>query len=130
MLSLSMKSGEYLTINGNIVVQVFRDSGPQFRVAVKAPREVPIVRGEVLERTEARPDGLLDQGPKKTPSDRVRSARRLDQFMERKERQSAAIREMRALLDRMDTAEGSDLRTGLQKLRTQLDLVAETTGKD
>ena len=49
MLSLQLKSGEYLTIGEDIAVQIFQ-TGSSFRVAVKAPREIPIVRGEVLER--------------------------------------------------------------------------------
>ena len=55
MLSLQLKSGEYLTIGDEIAVQIFEESGSTFRVAVKAPREIPILRGEVLERTGERP---------------------------------------------------------------------------
>ena len=59
MLSLQMKSGEYLTIGENIAVQVFQ-AGSSFRVSVQAPREIPILRGEVRERAGAeRPPGLL-----------------------------------------------------------------------
>lgn len=36
MLSLQLKSGEYLTIGDDIVVQVFEQGGT-IRVAVKAP---------------------------------------------------------------------------------------------
>ena len=54
MLSVQLKNGEYLTIGENIVVQVYQ-TGQGFRVAVEAPRDVPIVRGEVLERTGNRP---------------------------------------------------------------------------
>ena len=54
MLSLQLKSGEYLTIGDEIAVQIFEESGSTFRVAVKAPREIPILRGEVLERTGER----------------------------------------------------------------------------
>ena len=55
MLSLQLKSGEYLTIGDDIVVQVFEQGGT-IRVAVKAPRELPILRGEVHERDGQRPD--------------------------------------------------------------------------
>ena len=65
MLSLQLKSGEYLTIGDDIVVQVFEQGGT-IRVAVKAPRELPILRGEVRERDGQRPDGLLRQRPKTT----------------------------------------------------------------
>ena len=56
MLFLQLKSGEYLTIGEDIAVQVFHG----IRVAVKAPKEVSILRGEVRERNgEARPEGLI-----------------------------------------------------------------------
>ena len=64
MLSLQLKSGEYLTIGDEIAVQIFEESGSTFRVAVKAPREIPILRGEVLERTGERPGGLREKRPK------------------------------------------------------------------
>lgn len=44
----------------DIVIQVFRETGDKIRVAVKAPREMSVLRGEVLERTgEDRPSGVL-----------------------------------------------------------------------
>ncbi len=83
MLSLELKSGDYFTINENIVVQVFRDSGSEFRVAIKAPREIPIVRGKVLERNgEKRPNCLLDRRPK-SPSDRIHNAKRFEKLAKR-----------------------------------------------
>ena len=67
MLFLQLRSGEYLTIGEDIAVQVFQETGDRIRVAVKAPRDMTILRGEVLERTgENRPDGLLK--PKKPGS--------------------------------------------------------------
>ena len=64
MLSLNLKDGEYLTIGDDIVIQVFTSS--TIRLAVQAPREVPIVRGEVLERNgENRPDCVVEQSPEK-----------------------------------------------------------------
>lgn len=83
MLSLQLKSGEYLTIGNDIVVQVF-DQGGAIRVAVKAPRELSILRGEVHERDGERPGGLLRQRPK-TPSERVRNARRMEELARKKE---------------------------------------------
>ena len=82
MLSLQLKSGEYLTIGDDIVVQVF-DQGGSFRVAVKAPREMTILRGEVRERAADRPDGLLSQR-NKTPSERRRNERRMEELARRR----------------------------------------------
>ena len=59
MLSLYLKDGEYLTIGDEIVVQVFTNS--TIRLSVKAPKDMTILRGEVLERNgNERPDCLLD----------------------------------------------------------------------
>ena len=58
MLCLMLKEGEYLTIGEDIVVQVFPDSKSRVRLAVKAPRDVTILRGDLLEKSGAkRPDG-------------------------------------------------------------------------
>ena len=60
MLVLQLKSGEYLTIGEDIAIQVFPDSANNVRVAVKAPRDMTILRGEVRERNGAqRPKGLV-----------------------------------------------------------------------
>ena len=59
MLTLGRKPGEYIVINGNIVVTVDEEDGI-FRVSVDAPREVSIVRGEVYEKDRPRPACLDD----------------------------------------------------------------------
>ena len=83
MLSLQLKSGEYLTIGNDIAVQIFKQPGSTFRVAIKAPREIPILRGELHERTEQRPAGLRDSRPK-SPSERRRNAAQLDKLAARR----------------------------------------------
>ena len=54
MLVLSRKEGQCLVIDhprhGPIVVQVVDICAGRVRLGVTAPREVPIVRGEVLEQ--------------------------------------------------------------------------------
>ena len=66
MLFLQLNPGEYLTIGEDIAVQVFLDSGSRIRVAVNAPKEMTILRGEVRERSGAkRPEGLV--GPMAAP---------------------------------------------------------------
>ena len=62
MLSLQLNSGEYLTIGEDIVIQVF--GGSAAKVAVQAPRELTVLRGEVWERNGGkRPDCLLGEKP-------------------------------------------------------------------
>ena len=64
MLSLQLRDGEYLTIGDDIVIQVF--TGATTQVLVQAPKDMTILRGEVLERNgEARPACLYSQSPAK-----------------------------------------------------------------
>lgn len=59
MLFLQLNPGEYLTIGEDIAIQVFQDSGSKIRVGVSAPRDLPVLRGEVRERAGGpRPEGL------------------------------------------------------------------------
>ena len=51
MLQLSLRPGEYLTIHGDIVVQLAQLSGSRAFLRVEADRSIPIVRGKVLERS-------------------------------------------------------------------------------
>ncbi len=120
MLSLQLKSGEYLTIGDQIAVQIFEQGNSTFRVAVKAPREIPILRGEVRERTEARPDGLRAKRPK-SPTERQRDARRLEQWAEREERRrredaekADVMRELMRLADRVDALLAGQGQTGVR----------------
>lgn len=60
MLSLQLRDGEYLTIGEDIVIQVFTNS--TIHVLVQAPKDMTILRGEVLERNgEERPACLYDR---------------------------------------------------------------------
>jgi len=104
MLCLSLVPGEYLTIGGDVVVQYDRTVGERCRVVVYAPREVPILRGKVLERTGApRPECVFDTPrwyKRELPWDRSKAQ---------------ALDAMRALLSRMDGRD-DDVKT----LRRQL----------
>lgn len=50
MLTLGLEEGEYMTIGDNIVVQAIRTVEGRCELNIKAPREIPIVRGTALER--------------------------------------------------------------------------------
>ena len=61
MLSLNLRPGEYMTIGGDVVVQLDRMSGDRCKLLIDAPRELTVLRGEVLERGGGqRPDCVLD----------------------------------------------------------------------
>jgi carbon storage regulator len=51
MLVLSVKEGEYIKIGDNITVRAWHN-GTAMRIAVDAPKELLILRGELLERSE------------------------------------------------------------------------------
>ena len=48
MLTLGRKPGEYVVIGDNIIVKVIK-SNDGLRLAIDAPKDVPIIRGELYE---------------------------------------------------------------------------------
>ncbi len=107
MLSLQLQPGDYMTIGDEVVVQLSRISGDRCKLMVQAPREMTILRGEVLERTGgARPECVMD-GPHR---------HRQAIFWNRSK--SQVVSSMRALLREMDGGD-SNVRT----LRRQLDFL-------
>lgn len=120
MLSLRLKSGEYISIGNDIAVQIFKQTGDSFQVAVKAPREVPILRGEVLERSDARPDGLRESRSK-SPSEIKASAKRLATLAKR-EKRKAVVEQMGSILDILEAKSMKNC-AELQEMRRLLDLV-------
>lgn len=59
MLALALSPEEYVTI-GDVVVKVSRVTPGHVYLAIDAPREIPIVRGKVLERGGAQRPACLD----------------------------------------------------------------------
>ncbi len=53
MLCITMKRGEYFTV-GDAVIHL-ESGGEHVRLSIDAPREIPIVRGAVLERMKTTP---------------------------------------------------------------------------
>ncbi len=107
MLSLQLKTGDYMTIGGNVVVQLDRISGNRCKLMVQAPRDMAILRGEVLERIGGeRPDCVFN-GP-----------RQHRQEVSWNRNKSQALIAMRRLLREMD---GKD--EAVKTLRRQLDFI-------
>ena len=50
MLVLGRKPGEYVMIGDNIKVKVIKGENGDLRLAIDAPKEVTITRGEVYEK--------------------------------------------------------------------------------
>ena len=117
MLQLSLRPGEYLTIHGDIVVQLAQLSGSRAFLRVEADRSIPIVRGKVLERSGApRPECLAS-----LPRSRARKGR--DAVYHWSAERERAVRTMEQLLERM---EAGDSREEAQALRAQLEHLLPT----
>ena len=50
MLVLGMRPNDYILIGDDIMVKVIKSSGDNIRLAIDAPKDVPVVRGDVYER--------------------------------------------------------------------------------
>ena len=119
MLSLQLKSGEYITIGDDIVVQIFEQPGSSFRVAVKAPRELTILRGEVHERSGDRPDGLHKRRPQ-SPSERNYNRKHREEWEEKRTAKQDVLRELTTITADMDGLSDAALRARLRDLRAEL----------
>ena len=109
MLFLQLKKGEYMTIGDNVIVQLSDASTSGCKLMIQAPREIPVVRGEVLERNGAqRPECVIE------PSRRYRPGPDLSWNRNK----SQTLIAMRRLLGQMD---GGDER--VKDLRRQLDFL-------
>ncbi len=114
MLTLRLKSGEYLAIGENIAVQVFQKKNNYLEVAVEAPREVTILRGEVYEQTNSRPDFLREYRTQ-TPSERAANMRRKETLA----RRADATQELNSILDRLER-QNPELTRDITSLREQV----------
>ena len=105
MLCLNLMPGEYMTIGDSVVVQLDRIAGDRCKLMIDAPREIPILRGEVLERIGGERPACVVEGPRwhrrEIPWNRSKAQ---------------ALAAMRMLLSEMD---GRD--SNVQALRRQLD---------
>lgn len=113
MLCLSLLPGEYVTIGQDVVLQYDRTVGERCRLAFQAPRDVPILRGEVLERDGGERPGCLFDKPRPchraVPWDSSRAQ---------------ALAAMRKLLGEMD---GQD--SNVRALRRQLNHIFPPQGE-
>ena len=113
MLNLNLNQGEYLTIGRDVVIQVDRVSGDRCKLMIQAPREIPVLRGKVLERAGGeRPDCVFD-----TPR-----WHRRELTWDRSKAQ--ALSAMRRLLSQMD---GED--DNVRSLRRQLNQIFPGEGE-
>lgn len=106
MLCITMTPGGYFTVGNDTVIQFDRLSGERVHLVINAPREVPILRGEVLERQGgSRPACVKDVSP--------RYVHQLPWDHQKKQ----ALAELRQTLDAMGPTPET------QALREKLDLI-------
>lgn len=98
MLCITMRRGEYFTVDGDTVILVDQLSGERAHLTIHAPRDVAIVRGAVLERGGNPPPACLAalsarKRAKYRPeavfrwnSEREKAVRRMEQVAERLEK--------------------------------------------
>ena len=104
MLCLTLNQGDYMTIGSDVIIQLDHVKGDRCKLVIHAPREIPVIRGELLERRgEERPDCLHD-----APVYRKRE-------LTWNRSKAQALSAMRALLSKMDGRDGD-----VQALRRQL----------
>ncbi len=105
MLFLALAPGDYMTIGDDVVVQLDRIAGDRCKLAINAPKDVPVLRGKVLEREGGeRPNCLLDG---------ARWHRREIPWNRSKAQALAAMRKQLSEMDGRDD--------GVKALRRQLD---------
>ena len=114
MLKLTLLPEEYLTIGGGIVVQLRRVAGGRADLWIDAPREVPVVRGTVLERNGGERPACLEP-----PSGRKPKGYRDRIFRWNDDRERA----VRAMKRRFDKLEADGAIEEVKALRTQLDRI-------
>ncbi len=56
MLAVSVQEGDYITIGDDIVIQIYAQKGKLTRIAIDAPREMPVVRSKLVEEQGAPPE--------------------------------------------------------------------------
>ncbi len=105
MLCLALLPGDYILIGEDVILQHYRTEGEKCRLAVRAPRDIPIVRGKVLEKNGMkRPDCIINDKPRWHNRD-----------LSWNRSKAQALTAMRLLLSKMD---GND--ANVRTLRRQL----------
>lgn len=113
MLCISLTAGDYFTLGDDTVVQMDRLNGERVHLTINAPREVPILRGQVLERNGGqRPACVMEKSP--------RYVRQFPWNAVKKK----ALGELRQTLDQMDDT------PEVQTLRKKLDCIFPPPRKD
>ncbi len=98
MLTLRLKPGEYLVIGEDITIQVFEKKRNYLEVAVEAPKDISVLRGEVYEQNNPRP-AFLRENRSQTLCERNANIRRRETLARRED----AARQLNTFLDGLES---------------------------
>lgn len=121
MLKLTLLPDEYVTIGGDVVVQLTRVAGGRADVAVYANRSVPVMRGTVLERQGGQRPACL------APPPRTRARYCRDQVFRWNDDRERAVRAMKETFRRMEENGSAEEAAAL---RRQLDRIIPAVWED
>ena len=97
MLCITMRRGEYFTVDGDTVILVDQLSGERAHLTIHAPRDVAIVRGAVLERSGNPPPACLAE-----LSARKRAKYRPEAVFRWNSEREKAVRRMELVAERLE----------------------------
>ena len=122
MLCITMRRGEYFTVDGDTVILFDQLSGERAHLTIHAPKEVAIVRGAVLERNGNPPPACLSKLPARRKA-RYRSEA-IFRWNNERERAVKRLEEMAARLEKNGSAEEAKI------LRDQLAQIVPAVWED
>lgn len=114
MLTLRLKPGEYFVIGSEIAVQVFEKKKNNLEVAVEAPRELSVLRGEIYEQQNDRPSFLREHRTQ-TLSEKTANIRRKETLA----RRADAAQKLNAFLDKLEN-DNPELINDISTMREQV----------
>ena len=122
MLCITMKRGEYFTVDGDTVILFDQLSGERAHLTIHAPKEVAIVRGAVLERGGNPPPACLAQ-----LSARRKARYRPESVFRWNDERERAVRRLRQMAERLEAHGETD---EAKVLRDQLEQIVPTVWED
>ena len=122
MLCITMRRGEYFTVDGDTVILVDQLSGERAHLTIHAPRDVAIVRGAVLERSGNPPPACLAE-----LSARKRAKYRPEAVFRWNSEREKAVRRMEQVAERLEKSGSMD---EAEILRAQLAQIVPAVWED
>ena len=122
MLCITMRRGEYFTVDGDTVILVDQLSGERAHLTIHAPRDVAIVRGAVLERSGNPPPACLAE-----LSARKRAKYRPEAVFRWNSEREKAVRRMEQVAERLEKSGSME---EAEILRAQLAQIVPTVWED